>query len=231
MPLGRPAQAIPEVPALNLRRRRETAARGVDGRHPLPELALHLRVGQRHRERPRHVLEQPRHPEQRPIVEHDGELFPVAPDRRRDAARPGLTEGDRTPLLVDVAAPVVERVGHDERRITQCAPEPRAQGLALRRPQLDHQADDRRGRPVPVAQVGGQTRGRRDQHELVRAQDRHVEASGLQSPRRAHGEHRRDRRPRNRRSGPPPAGGAFSPRPALQRADRKHDARREGHQR
>ena len=93
MPLGRPAQALSEVAALSLRRRRETAARGLDGRHTHPQLALHLRVGQRHRERPGHVLEQPRHPEQRPIVDHDGELLPVAPDRRRDPARIGLTDG------------------------------------------------------------------------------------------------------------------------------------------
>ena len=129
VPLGRPTQAFSEVAALSLRCRREAAARGVDGRHTHPQLALHLRVGERHRERPCHVLEQPRHLEQRPIVDHDGELLPVAPDRRHDPVRIGLTDGDLAALLVDIAAPWLERIGDQQGRIAERAPEPRAQAL------------------------------------------------------------------------------------------------------
>ena len=60
MTFGRPAQALSEVAALSLRGGREAAARGVDGCRTHPQLALHLCVGERHRERARHVLEQPR---------------------------------------------------------------------------------------------------------------------------------------------------------------------------
>ena len=154
-------------------------------------------------------------------MHHRGKLAPVRPDPRHGAVPRDPTERDRAALLVDIGA--LERIEHDDARVTKRPPEPCAQRLIAGHAELDDDSGDR----VTSADVHGESHGGGDQDDLVRMHDGHVETGVEQPLDRPRDQHAAQRSSRDRRPGVRAPGKTRGTAPATEHTRDHHGAGRE----